>query len=238
MKKYDPIRYYDEFSANYERRRHQGYHLLLDEIESSFLDSAQGGTCLEAGCGTGLILDRVRDRFRRCYGVDLSREMARLALDRGHPVTQASVTELPFPESTFDVVCSFKVLAHVEHIRNAVSELARVTKKDGLLVLEFYNRRSLRGLRWRLKRLIGGERTGSARETDLYTRYDNVQSILSYLPPETKVEAICGAIIFTPLAIAIRIPVLGQFLSFLERKFSRSFMARYAGFVTVVLRRL
>jgi len=61
-------------------------------------------------------------------------------------VVQGSVTDIPFPDARFDVVYSFKVLAHVERIREALAEMARVLRPGGYLLAEFYNPLSLRGL--------------------------------------------------------------------------------------------
>jgi ubiquinone/menaquinone biosynthesis C-methylase UbiE len=234
----DPVTYYDAFSHHYDRRRAHGYHALIDELEASFVGAVAGGICLEAGCGTGLILQRLRSQFRRCVGIDLSHGMLQLARNRDHSVARATVTALPFRDQTFDRVCSFKVLAHVPDIHRAMGELVRVTKPGGLLALEFYNRRSLRGIRWRLKLVFGGEATGAARETDLYTRYDDLRSISSFLPADVRLEAVRGSIVVTPFAGLLRLPVVGRLLTMVERLAARSWMASYGGFVTVILRRL
>ena len=68
--------YYDEFSAGYEKRRHHGYHALIDRLEvAATLPYASGARVLEAGCGTGLILKEVAPLARRAVGLDLSTGM-------------------------------------------------------------------------------------------------------------------------------------------------------------------
>ena len=47
---------------------------------------------------------------------------------RGLDVREASVTAIPFADASFDVTCSFKVLAHVPEIGRALAEMARVTR--------------------------------------------------------------------------------------------------------------
>jgi ubiquinone/menaquinone biosynthesis C-methylase UbiE len=42
-----------------------------------------------------------------------------------------SITELPFPDNEFDLVCAFDVVEHVEDDIKAISELHRVCKSDG-----------------------------------------------------------------------------------------------------------
>lgn len=49
-------------------------------------------------------------------------------------VIQASITELPFENDTFDLVCAFDVVEHVENDTKAFSEMKRVAKSNGLVV--------------------------------------------------------------------------------------------------------
>lgn len=168
--------YYDAFSADYERERGQndpgGYHELLDELEAGYVRRfAQHRDVLEVGCGTGLVMLRLREFARTVRGVDLSPGMLEKAKGRGLDVTLGSATELPFESESFDVTCSFKVLAHVPEIERALAEMARVTRPGGMVLAEFYNPYSVRGL---LKRIgPAGKIAGSADEHDVYTRFDS-----------------------------------------------------------------
>jgi SAM-dependent methyltransferase len=49
------------------------------------------------------------------------------------PIQQGSILELDFPDNTFDLVCAFDVIEHVEDDRLAVSEMRRVTRKGGVM---------------------------------------------------------------------------------------------------------
>src|SRR5262245_13546545 len=106
--------YYDDFSKGYERERGHGYHALLDELEMRVVEPyAQGKRVLEVGCGTGLILGRLAKHASDAWGVDVSPGMLRAARERGLQAVVGSATNLPFATASFDLVCSFKVLAHV-----------------------------------------------------------------------------------------------------------------------------
>ena len=99
--------YYDAFSADYERERGNndpgGYHELLDELEASYVRRfGQGKDVLEVGCGTGLVLLRLREFAHRATGVDLSPGMLEKAQQRGLDVKLGSATELPFESDQFD----------------------------------------------------------------------------------------------------------------------------------------
>jgi ubiquinone/menaquinone biosynthesis C-methylase UbiE len=228
--------YYDEFSHGYERERGRGYHALVDALESDIAASyARDARVLEVGCGTGLILERVGQHARQAWGVDLSRGMLRHAHARGHPVLHASVTALPFADESVDVVCSFKVLAHVPDIERALAEIARVTRPGGHMILEFYNPWSLRYL---AKRAAGPQPISDGRtEADVYTRWDSPAAIRRTLPQGVQLVDFCGVRVFTPAAFVHRVPGVGRLLAGLEGAAVHSPLKRFGGFLVAVLRK-
>jgi len=225
-------RYYDTFSQTYERGRHHGYHAMIDRLERDAVAPFLEGRVLEAGCGTGLIL---RTLGPRAVGADLSRGMLRKARERGLPVVQASVVQLPFRDGAFDGACSFKVLAHVPQIREALEEIARVVRPGGHVALEFYNRRSLRYLAWRLRR---GRISEGTTEKDVFTRYDAPGDLRAYLPASLRLVATRGIRVLTPVASLISLPVLGRTLHALERwATSAPGLRGLGGFLLLITRR-
>jgi ubiquinone/menaquinone biosynthesis C-methylase UbiE len=229
--------YYDEFSAWYERDRGRGYHQLVDDLEVELVERyGRGASVLEAGCGTGLILERVARFAGEAWGFDLSPGMLAGARGRGLAAVQASVEAVPFPDARFDVVYSFKVLAHVERIREALAELARVTRPGGYLLLEFYNPFSLRGLikRWKPPSAISGRTSDEA----VYTRYDDLAAVRSYLPPGISVVTMRGVRVVTPFAGVYRVAPLARLFGELERRLADiPGIRQLGGFLIVVLQK-
>jgi SAM-dependent methyltransferase len=228
--------YYDDFVARYERGRGEGYHALVDELELSVvLPLCAGRDVLELGCGTGLLLSRVAEVAGRAVGVDLSPKMLERARARGLDVQAANVTALPFDDASFDVVYSFKVLAHVPELRRALEEAARVTRPGGKVVIELYNRHSLRHL---AKRLAGpGQISESRDESDVFTRWDTPASARAALPDEIELVETIGIRIATPAAFVHRVPGVGAAFRRLERALMRSPLRRFGGFYVMVLER-
>jgi ubiquinone/menaquinone biosynthesis C-methylase UbiE len=233
--------YYDAFSARYERRRagHDpgGYHDLLDELEATLVERyGRDRDVLEVGCGTGLVLERIGRFARRAEGIDLSPGMLAKARERGLLVHEGSATALPFDDASFDVTCSFKVLAHVPEIERALAEMVRVTRSGGFILPEFYNPRSLRGL---VKRLgPAGKIADRAKESDVFTRFDSPEDIRGLLPPGCRWVASRGIRIFIPSAHALRIPGVGALLRGAERRLCDSPLGRLGGFFVPVLQKL
>jgi len=227
--------YYDEFAKTYEQERHHGYHALIDELEIDLLSNhIVDRDVLEVGCGTGLILKALAERGGSATGVDLSAGMLSKATERGLRVAQGSATELPFADESFDVVCSFKVLAHVTEIKQAMREMARVTRPGGRLFLEFYNRRSLRYL---AKRATGPQRIGEAAtdEAAIPTRWDTRATIASFLPDDLTFDDTAGVRIFTPAAFVHRVPVMRNVFGWLERSGRDSALRNFGGFLVAIL---
>lgn len=230
--------YYDEFSSWYERHRHRGYHTFIDQLEADAVlrHATPDSRVLEAGCGTGLILRRLAERVRLAVGLDLSAGMLRRAHERKLPVVQASVTNVPFADESFDLVCSFKVLAHVEPIHDALAELGRVLRPGGRLVAEFYNTRSLRYLIKRVKRpsAISQQTNDEA----VYTRYDNLERIRGYLPAGLTIESVRGVRVLTPVSHVHDIPVVGAALRRAETHAAdHRVLGSFGGFLVVTAKK-
>jgi ubiquinone/menaquinone biosynthesis C-methylase UbiE len=236
MRKKDNQTYYDEFSAGYENERSKRYHRFLDESEVRIARPyCEGRDVLEVGCGTGLIMERLKEFSRSVVGVDLSAGMLEKARERGLTVHQGDATALPFEDGLFDTVVSFKVLAHVQGIRAALSEAARVTRPGGHLVLEFYNSQSIRTLVKRLKPAHAVAE--STTDEHVYTRFDSLHDIRGYLPFNAHIKQVTGIRCLAPSYHFWNLPVVGSFTEFVERHVQPTPLSRIGGFLVVVAQR-
>ncbi|MEC9442412.1 MAG: class I SAM-dependent methyltransferase [Myxococcota bacterium] len=229
--------YYDEFAAWYENKRHDGYHAVIDDLEFDLLrEYARGADVLEVGCGTGLILEKAAEVASSAHGVDISDGMLEQARARGLTVQQADAAEaLPFEDESFDLVYSFKVLAHIEDIDAALQEMARVTRRGGYLLLEFYNPWSLRYL---AKRVGGPQRISKkTRESAVYTRWDSAIDLSRRLPENLEVLDFAGVRIFTPAAFFHKLPVVRGALRKMEFFGRDSVFKYFGGFLVVIAQR-
>ncbi|MFW5967233.1 MAG: class I SAM-dependent methyltransferase [Persicimonas sp.] len=228
--------YYDEFADWYERERDRGYHAMIDELEADLLaDYVDDKRVLEVGCGTGLILDRVAARAEHAVGIDISKGMLDRAAARGLEVAQADLTAMPFADESFDVVYSFKVLAHIKEIDRALEEMSRVTRRGGYLLLEFYNPLSLRYL---AKKAAGPKKI--SRQTDesaIYTRWDTAMDLSRRMPVDLEVVDFAGVRVFTPAALAHKIPLVGGALRRLEFIARDTPLKYFGGFLVAIVRK-
>jgi SAM-dependent methyltransferase len=233
-------RYYDRFSARYEERRGGrepgGYHDLLDDLEVGIVERyGRGRHVLEVGCGTGLILERIARFAERAEGIDLSDGMLEKARARGLRVAQGSATELPFEDASFDVACSFKVLAHIPNIEGALSEMMRVVRPGGHVLAEFYNPISLRAL---AKRAAGAQPIAEGlKEDGVYTRFDTPDDVERLRPRDAEFVGARGIRVLTPAAVAMRIPGVRSALRWAEERVADGPLSRFGGFYVAVWRK-
>ena len=125
-------------------------YALMAEVEESMwwyralharigktLDGARGRV-LDAGCGTGGLLARLRGRPGiELYGLEYAAEAARRAAVKSDAtIVRGSINALPFSDGSFAAVVSADVLCHgAVDPTSALAELRRVLAPGGLLVL-------------------------------------------------------------------------------------------------------
>ena len=90
---------------------------------------------LDAGCGSGRLLDELRD-YGHITGLDLNPDSVEVARSRGHEdVVQGPVEQLPWDDETFDLLISLDMVEHTADDRVTLRELRRVTKPGGYFLM-------------------------------------------------------------------------------------------------------
>lgn len=98
---------------------------------------SNGGRLLDAGGGTGRVSQTLRELMDTIVIMDESMGMLRQAKNKGGLETVCSQTELlPFESQTFDYVILVDALHHVTNQQQTISELWRVLKSGGRMVIE------------------------------------------------------------------------------------------------------
>lgn len=103
---------------------------------------------LDVGCGSGIYSTLLANLGHDVTGVDYSEEMIKRAVEksRGRVIRYevANVYSLPFQDCSFDVVVSIGLFQHLTQAEKAITEITRVLKKDGVLLLMTLNALSIK----------------------------------------------------------------------------------------------
>ena len=93
---------------------------------------------LDSGCGTGALAFALAPHVGRVIGVDVSADYlatARELAPENVDFVEADSTALPFEYGRFDITGCLRLLHHVRRPELAVSELARVTRRGGRILI-------------------------------------------------------------------------------------------------------
>lgn len=111
--------------------------LSRPEVIFHHLDLPVEGALLDAGGGTGRVAQILREFAGQIVLVDLSMGMLEQAKAKSWlGVVGAKTERLPFPDGTFERVLMVDALHHVINQATTCSELWRVLKQGGRLVIE------------------------------------------------------------------------------------------------------
>lgn len=134
---------YETIAADFSRTRGTFWKELLFVCDLI----PKNSRLLDIGCGNGRFLGSPLDESIDYMGIDFSKGLIQVALDRyrSRPNTSflvGNALALPFPDHSFDTTVSFAVIHHIPSRAYRVQflrEAARVTKPGGLIIITAWN---------------------------------------------------------------------------------------------------
>jgi ubiquinone/menaquinone biosynthesis C-methylase UbiE len=128
---------YDIFVNIINRKTHQ----KLKRIVSSLIEP--DNTVLECACGTGLLSAVIAPKCRQLTATDYSEKMLNkakknCAVFQNITFSKADITALSYPDGSFDKVVAGNVIHLLDNPMTALSELNRVCKDGGMLIIPTY----------------------------------------------------------------------------------------------------
>ncbi len=125
--------------------------LLKSEIDPAFAKRAQlifeeivrrkPKRILDAGCGRGFYVNALsRFKFPEVIGgLDINQKYLKIAkkhaYDKRVKIKQGNLYSLPYPDNYFNFIIASEILEHLSDDKRALSELKRVLKKGGVLII-------------------------------------------------------------------------------------------------------
>jgi ubiquinone/menaquinone biosynthesis C-methylase UbiE len=95
------------------------------------------GRVLELGCGMGHLLTWLTDRYQ-VFGSDINPwalSQAKCKVHQGQFVLLSANEQVSFPDAIFDIVIAKHLVEHLDHPEQAITEISRILKVGGLLIL-------------------------------------------------------------------------------------------------------
>ncbi len=145
----------DWFSKTIVRRKHYTMQLVKD------LQLPPDSTVLDIGFGSGAYLEELASLGYRCTGIDASEEMIRTTRSRldeqglnDVPLFYGDIENLPFRDSSFDLVLSMGVLGYLLNEQKAASEVRRILKPGGNWIVNVANGLSMSNIDFYLRKRI------------------------------------------------------------------------------------
>ena len=93
-----------------------------------------GKTVLDAGCGRGFLVDKLRKNYETT-GCDVVIDEEMTARFPDVKFVKSKLEDLPFEDNQFDTVICTHVLEHVLDPQKTIAELRRVTKKQLVIIV-------------------------------------------------------------------------------------------------------
>lgn len=90
---------------------------------------------LDVGCGRGEFLEACAGRFGLSIGLDSARAAVEMCTQKGLAVVQADIVAMPFLDASFDGIRVKEVLEHLYYPNLALSEVRRVLRPGGLVII-------------------------------------------------------------------------------------------------------
>lgn len=131
---------FDSFAPQYDKwfETGLGQYVLGTEMELTLklAEPRQGDKVLDIGVGTGIFASELMKYGADITGIDVSDKMLEIAKSKGIiNVFPGNAESLDFPDETFDLVISITALEFIKNPDKAISEMARVCKKGGRVVV-------------------------------------------------------------------------------------------------------
>lgn len=136
----DYISHTDAKRSLFERIYHFVKQYTLSQKERIiYSELNRKGNLLDIGAGTGDFLAYAKAKNWEVVGIEPNQKAKGLALKKGVLFVD-NTTELS--DNSFDVITMFHVLEHVENLDKQLSELKRISKPNGIIIIAVPNYKS------------------------------------------------------------------------------------------------
>ncbi len=123
----DVAKLFEEYAEKYDRWYDRNVDLFIKELGIIYEPESPS---IEIGVGSG----RFASKLRIDVGVDISKNLLKIARERGVEVVRGDAYSLPFKEKTFKTAYFIFTLCFLENPMKAISEAYRILMDGGMLI--------------------------------------------------------------------------------------------------------
>ncbi len=176
-----------ESARVYDKKRPQ---YVLAELLLSHLSQIHHKKFLDVGCGFGEFIDILKGhQVTNVVGIDGSDTCYAFSLKKGVQCYKVNLEEgqLPFANESFDVVVSLEVIEHLWNTKHYLSEIHRVLRRQGSVILTTPN---YNYYRYRIMHLFGSfeKFTYKSRHKKFYTLHSFKKEVSAFFEVRTLVS--------------------------------------------------
>ena len=97
---------------------------------------------IEVGCGLGFFSQKISQKGAAVFGIDIGEKLVNITNNKvpNGEFIVGSALDIPFKDNEFDLTLCTEVIEHTEDPKKAVTEILRVTKNGGFIVLTTPNK--------------------------------------------------------------------------------------------------
>ncbi len=189
------------------------------EIVCASLNKYDRAAILDVGCGPGMMAEYSIKKGFEFFGVDISEKMIEECVNNfGHASSThfsvGKIQKLEFPDAYFDVVLCMGALEYVERdeVEDALSEMIRVLKPDGQIIMSLINKNSFykwqRRLRGRIFKKIKGSDVQTETSDEILSKPFDENAIRTLLASKklSNIQTIYFGLNIYPYFLEWRIP--------------------------------
>jgi 2-polyprenyl-3-methyl-5-hydroxy-6-metoxy-1,4-benzoquinol methylase len=107
----------------------QAYERILD----SFEPYRKTNKLIDVGCGIGYFLEVAKKRGWEIYGTEFTEEAVKICENKGAKMELGVLNPDNYEPESFDVVCSFEVIEHINNPRQELTNFNKLLRKGGLV---------------------------------------------------------------------------------------------------------